>query len=77
MRCMEEKTGFYFLWCIQQRLIFIREMKSAAGDEILSLIPLKKRERNCKINAMEASNVRKKETKTGNTGTDEKPGTAG
>lgn len=47
------KTGFYFLWCIQQRLIFIREMKSAAGDEILSLIPLKKRERNCKINAME------------------------
>lgn len=21
------KTGFYFLWCIQQRLIFIREMK--------------------------------------------------
>lgn len=27
MRCMEEKTGFYFLWCIQQRLIFIREMK--------------------------------------------------
>lgn len=27
MRCMAEKTGFYFLWCIQQRLIFIREMK--------------------------------------------------
>lgn len=54
MRCMEEKTGFYFLWCIQQRLIFIREMKICRlGDEILSLIPLKKRERNCKINAME------------------------
>ena len=26
-RCMAEKTGFYFLWCTQQRLIFIREMK--------------------------------------------------